>query len=75
MPQVIEATGILIMYMLAKLEKATNAETKLILPALKSFCEGRSQEKDFDQIILTSILRNARFPDSDYQHLKPAATG
>lgn len=67
----IDASGVLIRYILAKLEKSTNAEIKLLLPALKSLSEGRCQDKDFDQIVLSSILRNAKFPE----HLKAAATG
>lgn len=71
MAQVIEASGVLIRYILVKLERATNAEIKLLLPALKSLCEGRSQDKDFDHIILSSILRNAKYPE----HLKAATSG
>lgn len=71
MAQVIEASGVLIRYILAKLLSATIAETKLLLPALKSLCEGRSQDKDFDHIILSSILRNAKYPE----HLKAATAG
>lgn len=71
MPQVIEASGVLIRYILAKLEKGTNVEIKLLLPALKSMCEGRSQDKDLDHIILSSILQNAKYPE----HLKAATAG
>lgn len=71
MPQVIEACGVLIRYILAKLEKGTNVEIKLLLPALKSMCEGRSQDKDLDHIILSSILHNAKHPE----HLKAATAG
>lgn len=64
MPQVLEATNILIRYILPKLKKATNGEIKLLLPALKSLCEGKSQDQDFDQIVFAFILRNAKFPET-----------
>lgn len=64
MPHVIEATNILIRYILSKLKKATNAEIKLLLPALKSLCEGKSQDQDFDQIVFALILRNAKLPET-----------
>lgn len=34
-----------------------------MLHALKSLCEGKSQDQDFDQIIFSSILRNAKYPE------------
>lgn len=61
--QVTESCGILIRYILNKFEKSTNSETKLLLPALKSLCQGKSQDQDFDQIVLSSILRNAKYPE------------
>lgn len=61
--QITEACGVLIRYILNKFEKSTNSETKLLLPALKSLCEGKSQDQDFDQIVLSSILRNAKYPE------------
>lgn len=63
MLQITEACGVLIKYILNKFEKSTNSETKLLLPALKSLCEGKSQDQDFDQIVLSSILRNAKYPE------------
>lgn len=61
--QVTEACGVLIRYVLNKFEKLSNSETKLLLPALKSLCQGKSQDQDFDQIVLSSILRNAKYPE------------
>lgn len=69
MPQVLEATNILIRYILPKLKKATNGEIKLLLPALKSLCEGKSQEQDFDQIVFAFILRSAKFPETSKSSL------
>ena len=69
--QIIEASGVLLKLILKKLETASNLEIKLLLPALKSLCEGRSQDKDFDHVIASSILRNAKFPE----HQKAIATG
>lgn len=63
MLQITEACSVLIRYILNKIEKATISETKLLLPALKSLCEGKSQDQDFDQIVLSSILRKATFPE------------
>lgn len=61
--QITEACGVLIRYILNKFEKSTNSDTKLQLHALKSLCEGKSQDQDFDQIIFSSILRNAKYPE------------
>lgn len=61
--QITEACGVLIRYILNKFENLSNSETKLLLPALKSLCEGKSQDQDFDQIVLSSILRNAKYPE------------
>lgn len=63
MLQITEACGVLIRYILNKIEKTSISETKLLLPALKSLCEGRSQDQDFDRIVLGSILRNAKQPE------------
>lgn len=71
MNQVIEASGVLIRYILNKLEKATHTEIRYLLSALKSLCEGRAQDKDFDQIVVSSILRNAKYPEN----LKATVTG
>lgn len=62
--QITEACGVLIRYILNKFEKSTNSDTKLLLHALKSLCEGKSQDQDFDQIIFSSILRNAKYPEN-----------
>lgn len=64
MSQIIDAANILIRYMIPKLEKATNAEIKLLLPALKCLSGGKSQEQGFDYIVLSSILRNAKLPEN-----------
>lgn len=61
--QISEACGVLIRYILHKFEKSTNSDTKLLLHALKSLCEGKSQDQEFDQIIFSSILRNAKYPE------------
>lgn len=61
--QITEACGVLIRYILNKFEKSTNSDTKLLLHALKSLCEGKSQDQEFDQIIFSSILRNAKYPE------------
>lgn len=63
MLQITEACGVLIKYILSKIEKTSISETKLLLPALKSLCEGKSQDQDFDRIVLSSILRNAKQPE------------
>ena len=63
MLQITEACGVLIRYILNKFEKSTNSETKLLLPALKALCEGKSQDQDLDQIVLSSILRGAKYPE------------
>lgn len=61
--QITEACGVLIRYILNKFDKSTNSDIKLMLHALKSLCEGKSQDQDFDQIIFSSILRNAKYPE------------
>lgn len=61
--QITEACGVLIRYILNKFEKSSNSDTKILLHALKSLCEGKSQDQDFDQIVFSSILRNAKYPE------------
>lgn len=61
--QLIEASSVLIRYIVQKLGTATNSETKLLLPALISMAVGRSQDLDMEQMILASILKNAKFPE------------
>lgn len=61
--QLIEASAVLLRYIVRKLETATNSETKLLLPALLSLAVGRSQELDMEQMILASILKNAKCPE------------
>lgn len=61
--QITEACGVLIRYILNKFERSSNSDTKLLLHALKSLCEGKSQDQDFDQIVFSSILRNAKYPE------------
>lgn len=63
MLKITEACGVLIKYILSKIEKTSISETKLLLPALKSLCEGKSQDQDCDRIVLSSILRNAKQPE------------
>lgn len=65
MLQITEACAVLIRYILNKFDKSTNSDIKLMLHSLKSLCEGggKNQDQDFDQIIFSSILRNAKYPE------------
>ncbi|KAJ6631770.1 Protein purity of essence [Pseudolycoriella hygida] len=74
LPIITEASSIIIRFIISKLEKPLNSDTKLFLPkflpALKCLCEGRSLSKDEDVATLTTILRNAKCPE----HVKSATS-
>lgn len=72
--QLIEASGVLIRYIVQKLSTATNSETKLLLPTVISLAVGRSQDMEIEQLILASILKNAKLPEK-FADKSPAASG
>lgn len=57
-----------------KLSTATTSETKLLLPSCISLAVGRSQDLDMEQMILASILKNAKFPEK-FADKSPAGAG
>lgn len=67
LPILTETSSILIRFIVSKLEKPLNADTKLFLPkflpALKCLSEGQALSKDEDVTTLTTILRNAKCPE------------
>lgn len=74
LPILTESGSVLIRFIISKLEKPLNADTKLFLPkflpALKCLSEGQALSKDEDIATLTTILRNAKCPE----HVKSATS-
>lgn len=58
-----------------KLSTATYSETKLLLPSCISLAVGRSQDLDMEQMILASILKNAKFPEKFADKSPAGASG
>lgn len=64
MPQILEATSILIRFLLKRFATASASEVKWLLPPLKSLCEGKQQINGFDHTVVTSILKSCKVPES-----------
>lgn len=60
----IEASGVLIRYIVGQLPTMSNSESKLLMPALCGLALGRIQETDVEMQILVSILKNAKTPEN-----------
>ncbi|XP_055380592.1 protein purity of essence [Condylostylus longicornis] len=62
-PQMIEASTILIKYILNRISKSSVNDILLLLPPLKGLCDGKQQTTSFDNAIVSSLLKSSKFPE------------